>query len=83
MIFVYTFLLNLVFANERENLAFCANNAHSNGRVISPAGNEPVGKWPYLVRLAFRSRGSEDGLGCGGTIISDRLILTARVKKIA
>ena len=71
MLLFYIFLANLAFANKREDLTLCSNNLDRVNR-IAVRHPEPVGKWPYLVRLTWG-----ESLGCGGTIISDGLILTA------
>jgi len=67
------FLINVTFAKVRENLRYCRSPK------IFTLDPKPAGKWPHLARLEFRSHGTPDSLGCGGTIISDGLVLTARV----
>ena len=77
MMILAIFLINVTFAKVRENLRYCRSPK------IFTLDPKPAGQWPQLVRLEFISHGSTDSLGCSGTIISDGLILTARVLNIS
>ena len=82
MIFFYFFLITVIFGNEPLNLTYCDDNAShhfASPRIINtnPTGPKNAVRWPHLVRIRFHSHDSPDSFGCGGTIISDGLILTA------